>query len=342
MSRSSSSRENPPAGRAAQKARAAQIADLRSLIAAAEQRGSGLQAGGVQLSHTHIEAGDVASRPLWQSGVGAIDQALPGDGLRRFGVHEFSGETYGDSVAAAGYLLTLLQRLGSETLGSETDASSQKPVLWCQTAKARLQFGPIYGAGLTGFGLQAQQFVFVQARSNNDLLWALEDGARSGALSAVIGDVDQVSFTQTRRLTLAAAVADTPVLLLRPHQDRSASAAETRWRIKTQSGFDQCFVSDPSHPSSWPKKSRCSGRPNWPGNPCWNVALTRCRGGRTGSFVVEFDYETHRLRLAERVSSRSAAPGPVASEQAGPGRATPEQATQFAAGSKAGSEMRYG
>lgn len=228
--------------------------------------------------------GVVAGPPpaLWRTGVSEIDLKLPEEGLSRYGLHEFSGVDHAATPAASAYLLALLRQL-AQVAGTASGA----PVLWCQTASMRREFGAVHGAGLSGFGFDPQNFLFVDGARNNDVLWALEEGARAGCLFAVIGEVDAVSFTQTRRLSLAAAATGTPVLLLRPHHDRSASAAETRWQVEARPGDSDPFVAEA------------------PGSMRWQIELSRCRGGRPGDWTVEWDHEAYRFRLAGEFRARS-------------------------------------
>lgn len=221
----------------------------------------------------------------WCSGISQIDAALPEAGMSTIGVHEVSSAAYGDAVAASSYALTLLNRLARLSQAA-SGARPCAPILWCQTACSRHEFGAIHGRGLEAFGFAAKQFLFAEASHNRDVLWALEEGARSADLLAVVGEVDAVSFTETRRLALAAAAGRTPVLLLRPHHDHTASATETRWRIAAEPGADNPFLS------------------NAPGHPRWQIKLERCRGGRPGAWAVEWNYETHRFSLVERFFSR--------------------------------------
>lgn len=252
----------------------AKIVGLRQLIETLER---GERRG--RLAH-----GAVAdpSQALWRTGISEIDLKLPEEGLSRYGLHEFSGADHAATPAASAYLLTLLRQL-AQIAG----AASGAPVLWCQTAGMRREFGLAHGAGLSGFGFDPQNFLFVDGVRNNDVLWALEEGARAGCLLAVIGEVDEVSFTQTRRLSLAAATTGTPVLLLRPHQDRSASAAETRWQAEARPGKSDPFVAET------------------PGSMRWHIELNRCRGGQPGNWTVEWDHEAYRFRLAGEFRARS-------------------------------------
>lgn len=241
--------------------------------------------------------------PNWLTGVPDVDAALPVGGLSREGVHEFSGATHADTVAASGYLFSLLKTLAK----SSSCSVSRRPILWCQTARMQREFGSIYGAGLEAFGFKPQHFVFIQAAKNNDVLWALEEGAKSQSLLAVIGDIDTVSFTHSRRLKLAAAAGKTPVFLTLPNHDNAPRASETHWRVSARPGKSSTFL------------------PTVPCNSFWDVALTRCRGGRRGRFSVEWNYETHRLALAEQLSPRSLVPKPQKTQT----RDQPEHKLQY-------------
>lgn len=257
------------------------LADLRDLLARTERRVSQRWQGNIPpLPEGKTKPEN--SSPRWGLDVSEVSNALPETGLGLASVHDVSGATHGDTAAATGYVLALLKRL-ADSLQSKPD----KPVLWCQASPARTEFGTIHGHGLKAFGLDPGAFLFVQARHNRDVLWALEEGARTAGLLAVVGEVGTASFTESRRLTLAAAAGGTPVLLLRAHDDRMASAAETCWRVAAVPGAADPFVT------------------NAPGNPRWRIELSRCRGGRPGAWTVEWNNETHRFHLAEKFFSRS-------------------------------------
>ncbi|MEL7543968.1 MAG: hypothetical protein AAGJ70_09355 [Pseudomonadota bacterium] len=206
------------------------------------------------------------------------------------GVHEITGVTYRDQPAACAFALALLARL--------TQASSHvdhAAILWCQAARDAGEFGRLYARGLDGFaprrahqGGWAPNLICVEAATVRDVLWAVEEGARTPGLTAIMAQVGHVSFTESRRLALAAATGGTAVLLLRPHDDHAATAAATRWRIAAARSRP-CLLSKAA-----------------PGNPCWSVALERSRGGRPGRWRVEWTHETHRLDLVEEFSSRHA------------------------------------
>jgi protein ImuA len=95
---------------------------------------------------------------------------------------------------------------------------------------------------------------------------------------AVAGLVGKLDLKASQRLQLAAADAGLPLLMLRTGPTREASAAATRWRIGTAEAARDRF--------GLLVRTR------------WTVRLDRCRNGRTGEWLVEFDHAAYRFSLA--------------------------------------------
>ena len=267
------------------------IQRLRQCLANVEKQ-VGLDTG---LGCPENKAANQSPGSPWQIDIPGVDAVLPQCGLRRAGVHEVYGASHSDTAAASGYLLALLRILCQSRCAVGTKVQSS--VLFCQPAEMLHEFGAIYGNGLRAFGFDPGDFIFAQTANNTETLWALEKGARSGCLLAVAGEVSGLSFTESRRLSLASAATGTPVLLLRSHKNLAATAALTRWCICAHPGGGAPF------------------NPAAPHFPRWQVELQRCRGGRAGQWNLEWDHETHCFRLAEDISARlpaqaDAPPGP--------------------------------
>jgi protein ImuA len=121
----------------------------------------------------------------------------------------------------------------------------------------------------------------VEARLDKDALWAMEEALRPEvAAAAVAGAVEgDLDLTMSRRLNLAAAGSGAPLILLRPPATAGTSAAATRWRVATA----------PAGRDRFGTFARCR----------WNLALERCRNGRPGHWLIEWDHVAHRFGLAE-------------------------------------------
>lgn len=272
-------RDPVPFGRPLPSARPELLATLRALIA----------------QHAGDQVPLVRSAPL-RLDLEAIDKALGPAGLARDGLHEFSPAGPGASAATAGLMLAILARFLAEPATSAEarsgPQSGPRPVLWALPAGRAQDQGLPYGPGLAALGLAPERFMFVRARRDADVLWALEEGLKSRALAAVWGEVDAAGLTATRRLALAAAGGTAPVLLLRQGARPSGSAAATTWRVGAGASLPQPLD------------------PRAPGRPSWSLELVRARQGRPGRWEVSGEHATAAFHLVAPLADR--APGPHA------------------------------
>jgi protein ImuA len=125
--------------------------------------------------------------------------------------------------------------------------------------------------------------LLIATRNEEDALWAMEQGLRSGALCGVIGAVERASLTQTRRLDFAAREGGSVAVLLRA-QEGGLSAARRRWRIAAAPS-----AADPHDAKA-------------PGGWRVQAELTRRRDGPPGNWILEQDDGTNRLRLVARLA----------------------------------------
>jgi protein ImuA len=247
----------------------------------------------------HATASDIGRRegalPAALFGLPPIDRALPGGGLPTACLHELTAAAPADG-SAAGFAAALLALLG------EAEGARPRSVLWCAAGNG------LYGPGLAGYGLDTRRLVLVRGRSQADLLWAMEESLRSGAVAAVLGEVQDADLTATRRLQLAAEAGRSTALLLRTSQQKpgeskpAPSAAVTAWRI----------AAAPSAPAPYGIGV---------GAERWRVELVRCRGGVPRQWLLEWNDEAHRLVMASELRDRPAhAPAgvPSAKERTSP------------------------
>ena len=241
----------------------AALAALRRRVALLERRTAVAEPAG---------SGAAAWRP------GGLDTALPAEGLMPGGLHEAAGAAPGDGPAAAAFLAALLARR----------RDGRRAVLVCQSRTS--PFGRLYGPGWRDLGLEPADLLLLSARRDRDIAWAMEEGLRSASLAAVLGEVESLDFTLSRRLALAARESLTPALLLRRDGLGPASAAFSRWRVAALAGR-----ADPFDEAA-------------PGLPRWRLDLLRCRGGRPAICDVEWNRETADFGVAAALADRPAAP----------------------------------
>jgi protein ImuA len=169
------------------------------------------------------------------------------------------------------------------------------PVLWCRSRLASGEAGDLYGLGLAALGLSSERLILVDAPRPADLLWAMEEGARTGGLAAVVGEGASPDLTAGRRLQLAAEAGRGLVLVLPSHPQSAGlpldgqpelrpSVALTRWLVRSEASLPDA---------------------GGPGRPCWNVELRRCRnGGRPQAWTVEWDESLLSLSLVAPLPDR--------------------------------------
>ncbi len=239
--------------------------------------------------------GDAATGSAVPLGAKRVDRALPWGGLVRGALHEIIDggvETGAGPGAADGFAALLLARLAaparSAPAGSApagfAPAGFGRPALWVSRGD------DLYAPGLFAFGLDPGDLVVARARTDAEALWAIEEGLRSPALAAVLGEVHAVDFAASRRLQLAAASSGVTALLRRPGRSPlPASAAATRWRIAPAPGptpgGDGRFVS-----ALGPAR--------------WRVALLRCRGGSPKDWLLEWDDAAGDLAVVAETGNR--------------------------------------
>jgi protein ImuA len=200
-------------------------------------------------------------------GLAALDAYLPEGGLACGALHEVVPETQAALAAACGFIVALLGRL-----------SRAHPLIFVMPAYGQRQHGGLSGHGLNALGLDPARLILVETAHRKETLWAMAEALRSAAPAAVVGMIDRLDLKTSQKLHLAATAAGLPLLLLRPAQTLEASAAATRWRIGTAEAARDRF--------------------GLFARPRWHLQLERCRNGRPGQWVVEYDHVAHRFSLA--------------------------------------------
>jgi len=205
------------------------------------------------------------AKPL-SFGLSAIDRCLPQSGLTCGALHEIVPEA-GATAAAFGFIVALLACL-----------SRGHTLLLVMPTYGLRDYGRPHGHGLRAFGLDPGRVILVETAHRKETLWAMEEALRSGAPAAVAGVIDRLDLKLSQRLQVAATDAELPLFLLRPAEILESSAAATRWRVGTAPAARDRF--------GLITRSR------------WQLMLERCRNGRAGEWMVEYDHVAHRFSLA--------------------------------------------
>lgn len=186
------------------------------------------------------------------TGLGPIKYAFPNATFPIAAIHEFISTQTEDAAATKGFMSTILASLMRNSNAS----------VWISNAKN------IFPPALKGFGIAPDKLIFIQLQKEKDILWVMEEALKCKGLAAVIAEIKELSFTDSRRLQLAVEKSNVTGFIIRNNpRSLNTTACITRWKITTLPGGLQ---------------------ENMPGVgfPHWNVALLKVRNGKPGSWHV--------------------------------------------------------
>ncbi|MGN6177547.1 MAG: ImuA family protein [Mucilaginibacter sp.] len=190
-------------------------------------------------------------------GLGPVETAFPNGVFPVAAVHEFVCASSEEAAASGGFItgiLSFLMRQGGVCI-------------WI--SKAQRLFAPAFA----GFGVLPHQVIFISLFKDEEALWVMEEALKCNGLSAVICELSEMDFKQSRRLQLAVEHSRVTGFVLRNSAKQLGSTAcAARWQIKQLPSADM------------------EGLPGL-GFPRWQVELMKVRNGKTGSWVVEWSEE---------------------------------------------------
>jgi protein ImuA len=211
------------------------------------------------------------ARPAALPLLAPFDALWPAGGLPLGCLHEARSDgSLAGSAALCAFAGCIAGRLGA--------------VLWC--ARTRDAHGArLYAPGLAQIGLPAEKLLLATAFSDAALLAVMEEGLAHPLLGCVVGEVERLSLTASRRLQLAAEKSGVTALALRP-SPRAAEApiaAASRWRVTP-------FPSA-AHAIAESGKAR------------WRLELLQARCGAAHDWIVEAPDAQGHLRLSANVDN---------------------------------------
>lgn len=179
---------------------------------------------------------------------GEIDAELPYHGLPLGCVHEVCGSSLACETAFASLLSARISAASGQIVYATSDRS-------------------VYPLGLLPYGIQLDRWIHVSVRRSQDLAWAVLEALRCPQVSAVLAVMKTADLTLCRRFQLAAEGSGATGFLLDSAASKSATSIAsviTRWQISS--------VKAPPGSSFT--------------EPCWEIGLSYCRGGRPGQWTT--------------------------------------------------------
>ena len=142
--------------------------------------------------------------------------------------------------------------------------SSDGAVIWISASRI------IFPPALKSFGIAPDKIIFIDLQKEKEIMWAMEEALKCKGLSAVIGEMQELNFTASRRLQLAVEQSKvTGFILRRNPRSINTTACITRWQITSA----QSELMDDLPGVGFPR---------------WNVELLKVRNGYPGKWQIEF------------------------------------------------------
>lgn len=191
------------------------------------------------------------------------------------GIHEFLVGDESDSVCTTGFIAGILSHL----------MLRGGAVIWI-TATRKL-FPPAFKQ----FGIEPDRLILIDLKKEKEALWVMEEALQCTGLAAVVGELNQIDLTASRRLQLAVEKSRVTGFIIRAANRRiNTIACVARWQVSS-------LASEPE-----------AGMPGV-SFPRWKVELLRVRNGRTGCWTVEwrsrrFRFPTEKLLSQLPVANR--------------------------------------
>lgn len=141
----------------------------------------------------------------------------------------------------------------------------------------------IFPTALKIFGIKPQRLIFLELSKPKECLWAIEEALKCKSVAAVIGDVGDLNFADSRRLQLAVENSRVTGFIhrFRPRAEHPV-ACVTRWKIS-------------------PLPSETNGLPGV-GGPRWHIELNKVRNGQPGAWDIEWlDKAFHEIGKSAQV-----------------------------------------
>jgi protein ImuA len=200
-------------------------------------------------------------------GLGQLKYAFPNSSFPLGAIHEFCYDRVEHASASCGFIAGVLSML----------MQSGGVSLWISSART------IFPPALKYFGIEPDKIIFLDLLKEKDVLWAMEEALKCDGLATVVGEVQKISFTTSRRLQLAVEQSRvTGFILHHTKGSLNTTTCVTRWKITSLSSV---------LPGDMPGI----------GFPRWNVELLKVRNGKPGRW--ELEWTGSRFRHISRITS---------------------------------------
>ena len=197
--------------------------------------------------------------------LGRINDAFPNKVFPFSALHEFFCFNAEELTSSSAFIAALLSSRFKKGVAAVWISATRK----------------IFPPALKWFGIEPHQILFLNIKKEKEISWAIHEALTCSSLSAVIGELPEMSINASRRFQLAIEDAGVGCFILRKMPKNLLTTAVSRWHIqplptKTEKDFPGI------------------------GHPRWKVDLLKVRNGKTGSWNIEWTHNGFRYpsRLA--------------------------------------------
>lgn len=137
----------------------------------------------------------------------------------------------------------------------------------------------IFPPALVQYKVLPHRVVFVQVANEKEARWSTEEALKCEGLAAVVAEVEEFGYKQSRRLQLAIEKSKATGFIFNTSKLPENNTSTARWKIVPVSAA----------------KTNLPGM----GHPLWKVELLKMRNGKTGYWLVEWNGECFVERHSE-------------------------------------------
>ncbi len=185
-------------------------------------------------------------------GLGDLEAAFPNSVFPTGAIHEFLCAEKEQTAASGGFISGILAKL----------MENNGICIWISSS--RLLFPP----ALKSFGVEPDKIIFIDLKTEKDILWATEEALKCNGLEAVVTELKELNFAQSRRLQLAVEKSKVTGFMLRSDESKiKSTACVARWRINSLPSINK------------------NGMPGV-GYPNWKVELLKVKNGQGGTWQI--------------------------------------------------------
>lgn len=196
----------------------------------------------------------LTGRLIINTGLDQINESFPEQRFPVGAIHEFICSEQNDMAATTGFIAGLLSPL-MRTGGV---------CVWISANRK------LFPPALKFFDISPEKIIFIDLHHEKDVIWAMEEALKCGALAGVIAETKELTFTASRRFQLSVEQSQVTGFVIRERPPKiNPTACIARWKISSLSS-----ESDDELPGV--------------GFPQWRVELLKVRNGKPGSWQVRW------------------------------------------------------